>query len=566
VINPDIKMKRLHILLTALMMVFVQMAASAPTTVYVTTNGTGVGYPTWADATNSIQTAIDIIDGTNPTNTVWVSNGVYNIGGVINYPSGSLLTNRVAIWKAITVRSINNDLTNTIIVGAKDTVGGTPSNGPAAVRCVYMTNGSSLIGFTLTNGATFAVWENNGSRGGGIYSSGTISNCVLVGNSAYYTGGGVDGGTLYNCTLIANNGWGGYAGGAYGSTLHNCRIISNNNNGGLGGGGYGCIMSNCTLIGNSVSSQNGGGANNSTLYNCTLITNTGSKGGGAYGSTLYNCTLISNSASSYGGGGVSCIMSNCTLIGNSSPYYGGGACKGTLYNCTLSSNSGADRGGGASGWDGVAVRTMILIGCTLSNNSAPQGGGTYCCTNFNCTLIGNSASAYTGGGAYGGILYNCLIAGNQSARWGGGASGGSLYNCTVVGNKTTHDSYNTGAGVYQSAIYNTIVYSNMSVAYPYDTDGLTSTNYSCSPNITPGNGNITNAPQFVNWGSGYGTNFVMGDLHLQITSPGINAGNNAYVTTTTDLDGHSRIDHYSRMVDMGCYEYLNSGAMYRFGF
>jgi len=29
-----------------------------------------------------------------------------------------------------------------------------------------------------------------------------------------------------------------------------------------------------------------------------------------------------------------------------------------------------------------------------------------------------------------------------------------------------------------------------------------------------------------------------------------------------DLDGHSRIDRFSGVVDMGCYEYLPAGTMY----
>jgi hypothetical protein len=33
----------------------------------------------------------------------------------------------------------------------------------------------------------------------------------------------------------------------------------------------------------------------------------------------------------------------------------------------------------------------------------------------------------------------------------------------------------------------------------------------------------------------------------------------------TDLDGHNRIDRYSGIVDMGCYEYLPAGGLYRFG-
>jgi hypothetical protein len=43
------------------------------------------------------------------------------------------------------------------------------------------------------------------------------------------------------------------------------------------------------------------------------------------------------------------------------------------------------------------------------------------------------------------------------------------------------------------------------------------------------------------------------DLHLQMNSPCINAGNNAYVVGTIDLDGNLRV--VGGTVDMGAYEY-----------
>ena len=44
-----------------------------------------------------------------------------------------------------------------------------------------------------------------------------------------------------------------------------------------------------------------------------------------------------------------------------------------------------------------------------------------------------------------------------------------------------------------------------------------------------------------------------GNLRLQSNSPGINAGNNSYVTNATDLDGNPRIADGT--VDIGAYEY-----------
>ncbi len=331
---------------------------------YVATNGTGPGTNGWANATNNLQGAIN---ASTPGDTVWVSNGVYNTGGVTNYPTGYSLTNRIAITKAITVRSKDNNPTNTIIKGAWDPA----TNGPAAARCVYMAANSVLIGFTLTNGATLTTgnWIAYDKRGGGVMCQGittpVISNCIISGNSccgesATYGGGGAYYGTLYNCILIGNaSGYSG--GGSEGSIMYNCTLASNtavvngagasygtysncvftDNSAGNGGGGASSAnLYNCILAGNTTRGSYGGGVGSCTLYNCIVSGNSsiaGARGGGAYNSTLYNCLLTGNSDSSgYGSAALVCDLENCTIVSNRSANAVNG---GTMKNCISYYNS-----------------------------------------------------------------------------------------------------------------------------------------------------------------------------------------------------------------------------------
>ena len=74
---------------------------------------------------------------------MFVTNGVYASSGMFARDT----MNRVAINKAIAVRSVNGPVL-TQIEGCS-----TSSAGP--VRCAYLTNGAVLSGFTLTRGTTF---------------------------------------------------------------------------------------------------------------------------------------------------------------------------------------------------------------------------------------------------------------------------------------------------------------------------------------------------------------------------------------------------------------------------
>jgi Bacterial TSP3 repeat/PKD domain len=199
-------------------------------------------YTSWADAAMNIQDAASI---SAPGGLVLVTNGVYASGGRAVY--GSLM-NRLAVTQAIAVQSVNGPGVTTI-QGYQ--VPGT-TLGDSAVRCVYLTNGATLAGFTLTNGATRSTGFGQEQEGGGVFCDGAdavVSNCVVIGNTAY-SGGGALAGIFDNCLLVQNS------------------AIA------VGGGAYGCTLNNCTLTENSCPNC-GAGARECTLDNCISYYNLG---------------------------------------------------------------------------------------------------------------------------------------------------------------------------------------------------------------------------------------------------------------------------------------------------
>jgi hypothetical protein len=302
-------------------LILLASAGAAQTIHYVDLNSTSPvpPYTNWATAAKSIQ---DAVNAASPSGAiVLVTNGTYASGGALVAPLYG--SNRVAVTKPLSVQSVNGPGV-TVIQGDRS---GTSNE----VRCVYLTNGASLSGFTLTNGGSVSVLGFNGT-GGGVWcgsSDAVVSNCVLVGNEAQT-----------------------YGSGGYGGTYQNCMFLSNT----LAAAVDQAILSNCILDGNR-----GWAANQSTLNQCVLSMNWY----GAQDCALANCILSGNIV--YRG-----FLTNCTITGTESGYI---AVSGsTLVHCNVVGNSGF-------GVDNCQVYNSIVY-YNFSGDVSPYNSSAfnYCCT------------------------------------------------------------------------------------------------------------------------------------------------------------------------------------------
>jgi hypothetical protein len=234
----------------------------------------------------------------------------------------------------------------------------------------------------------------------------------------------------------------------------------------------------------------------------------------------------------------------------------------TLEGTTLSGNGGADNGGALHAWDA----SVLLRNSTVMSNTAGFGGGISfngAGTHSNSLVIEESIIAHNQASAHGGgldvygarlVMTNTLLTGNAAEAidvLSLNSSDASIVNSTVADNNPSagqailaHD-----PEVSRLTLLNAIMWNNaLDIQWDGPTDNV-SIEHSNIASGWPGEGNISEDPQFVDPGGG--------DYHLGPGSPCIDSGTDAGAPDH-DLDGTPRpIDgdgDSTATTDMGAYE------------
>jgi len=527
------------------------------------------------------------VDVTNVFETVYGEVANYTVGGTCAHVEGSLTWTNAATggsgaFAIASPWSVSVPLafgSNAITVRGTNALGWATSDSVTVIRRVehgpnspthYVGTNSPSPAYPYTNWSTAAhtiqdavdvassndtvlvadgVYDAGGAAAPGAASMNRvmIERAITVASvggpsNTFIVGAGPNGGSAVRCARLGEGAL------LSGFTLTNGHTrTSGDQNTERGGGGVllynGGTVSNCVIAGNACHGR-GGGANchhGGTIVDSVLRGNrSADDAGGALveKGRLERCEIFGNSADGDDGGGlyfyplgsaceVNVYSNTCGDAGGGVYFYNGGA----LSNSTVEANT-SDGGGG-----GILLRVGALVeGCTIRGNHA--GDGT--------EEDGGAIWLYSGG-----TVRNCLMTGNTAQNCGGamffsgGASNAVVENCTVVSN---HAEVGGGVRMWNGTVRNCIVVDNTywGTHGPNWSRGGNSPaiEYTCTTpldGIPGGEGCIDDAPLFV------GTT----DHRLTTRSPCINAGANALVTGTLDLDG---VPRWQGTVDMGCYE------------
>jgi hypothetical protein len=465
----------------------------AQTIRYVKPDGSGDG-SSWATASANIQAVINV---SSAGDQVWVAAGTYKPGGNANADRtiSFSMKDGVAIYGSF--------------IGTETMLSERPASATSAQPSTILSGELGAADNLFDNFNN--IFVNNNLSSAAILDGFVISGSYVQGN----------GGGMFNQNSSP--------------TIQNCHfLINRGSTGSYGGGMYNDATSNPTLT------------------NCTFTGNSAREGGAIFNQasnkvTITNCTFSSNSGSTAAIVGGTLILSNSTFANNISSIGNGGAIRigtnSTFTNCLFSGNQIVGLGGAVF----IATANPTFTNCTFRGNSSVGGAGAR-------YGIGGALCIY---GVANPTFINCSFSGNFTrgidGNYGKDANGGAIYN--RMSNPTLincsfglNNAQGQGGAIYNESgttiLTNCILWSNAPSGVTNYMNASTQLTYSDTQDNTPGTGNFSLDPLFVD---------APGDnLRLRSCSPAIDKGDNTANSTPTDLNNSPRL---VRQIDLGPYEF-----------
>ena len=330
-------------------------------------------------------------------------------------------------------------------------------------------------------------------------------------------------------------------------------------------GGYINVYINACLIRNNHTRKNvsnvGGNGGGLFSYGYVEVTNTTFE---ANSSDYHGAAIYFNTRSPYSPQSLSPKVDSCTFLSNHNvpPGSPGGSAIMNYVNLKVTNSYFEGQYGTGSPINSINVK-LTVEGSTFNSNSTDYWGGAIQYWNSdgevkNCLFINNMAGMGASGWGSGGAItiYDDSPASPKNVTvtnctfWENGVVGaldpyaGAIFNRVQTLNVVNSIFWNNGWRPLLNSAGGTAT-----ISYSDIENGLTGTSF------TDGGNNINLIPEFVTEDS----------FRLQSTSPCVDTGNNAAVTSGTDIDGNVRFydgdGNGNVVVDMGAYELSPSVAI-----
>lgn len=493
-------------------------------------------------------------------NPIGGGGGVFTDGGISTFNGCSFTSNSGHFGGALDNFNFSSVTASacTLSTNTGLTSGGAASNVLATCAftdCVFTGNTASTVGGAVNN----------------FISSMTFTTCSFAGNSASAQGGAVysDSANDYDshfvdCTFDANTAT---AGGAYYGEGDQPYVVGGLFHANVAGQGGAIYLRDAAP---AVARHGAGGVRAERRGPGGGLAGPGSpsrrdrpvrenRNGRGVGVVISGADFVDNEAATAAGGAIfvrnsSLLLSGCGFQGNTANAARGGAISarvGTdceLDRCTFSGNA-ADEAGAVD----VVGSTARLLLCSFENNTAVTDNAALRATNSSSLAVLNTRfhANVVSGGSPGASPYGGAAIGLT------GGSTSEIINCTITSNDFLNASSGSdgGGGIHMDggshAVTNTILWGNTDVALA----GTEGEQLLATGGATP----AVNHTIVENWSGGLGGTansgsdpLLTGNGHLTTGSAAIDAGDDAAVTWSEDLDGLARM---VGTVDLGVYEW-----------